>query len=338
MQENRLSDLDERIIHALQINPRARWSDLQPVLGADAVTLSRRWDSLVEQGIAWTTGFFVDGAAALIDITCVPQMLGEVTRALAQMPELVTLDHTSGERDILATATAPTPEHIWDLVTNQIGALPGVKQSKTHLVTEPFREASTWRLSALKPLEVAAIPRPTPPRARAPRSIHPDVEYALRQSLREDVRRPARQIARDYGLSEQRVSDGIARMIERRELRMRTDVARSVTGWPIYAWYFMQVPAKLMSKSGDVMDRIPQIRTALAVASQFNLVVAVWLRELNQVPQFESIVEETLLGSRIVDRSVVFRMSKHQGHLIDPQGRATLGFVHPERPMQAPRT
>ncbi|MFJ4262411.1 AsnC family transcriptional regulator [Paenarthrobacter nicotinovorans] len=52
MQENVLDPLEERIIHALQIEGRASWAELAPLLGADAVTLSRRWESLRERGLA----------------------------------------------------------------------------------------------------------------------------------------------------------------------------------------------------------------------------------------------------------------------------------------------
>ena len=330
MQEYQLEPLEGRIIHALQINGRARWSDLAPVLGVDPVTLARRWDSLRERGLAWVSGFFPGGAGALVDINCVPQRVDEVTRALTRMPELITLDHTSGSRDILATAWARTPLEVWDLVANRIGALPGVSHAQSHLVTEPIKEASDWRLQALTPREAAGVPRPAPPRARAPRTVHPDIEAALRHALMEDGRRPVRRIAADHGLSEQRVSDGLARMIAEGRLRLRTDVARSVTGWPIYVWYFIRTPAKLIPRMRALLDQVPQTRTALAVASQYNLIVAVWLRELGEVARFEAAMEETLPGARIVDRSVVFRMSKHLGRLIDADGRATLGFVHPE--------
>jgi DNA-binding Lrp family transcriptional regulator len=329
VQENLLDPLEERIIHALQVEGRAPWSELAPVVGVDAVTLARRWESLRQRGFAWCTGIFPGGATALVDITCMPQHIGEVAERVAQIPAVLTLDHTSGGRDLLATMFDDTPLAIWDVVTNGIGRLEGVRNTQTHLVTEVVMEASDWRLRALTPQEAARIPRPRPPRARAPRAVHPDVEEALRHCLAEDGRRPVSRIAAEHGLSEQRVADGLARLRADGVLRIRTDVARSVTGWPVYAWYFVRTAAKHIQQMRQLMAQIPEARTALAVASQYNLVVAVWLREMTDVMRFEAALEAAVPSARIVDRSVVFRMSKHLGRLIDDEGAATRGFVHP---------
>lgn len=329
MSHSVLDPMEERLIHALQIEGRASWSDLAPIVGLDAVTLARRWDSLRERGLAWVTGTSPEGAHALVDITCLPQQVGLVARQIAQFPSVLTLDHTSGGRDLLATVSAPSPLAIWDIVTNEIGALEGVRNSQTHLVTDVIMEASEWRMRALTPREAGRVPRASQPRARAPKIVHPEVEAAIRHCLAEDGRRPVSRIGAEHGLNDQRVADGIARMREEDRLRIRADVARSVTGWPIYAWYFIRTAAQHIQQMRSLMSQIPEARSALAVASQYNLVVGVWLRELKDVVRFEAALEAAVPSARIVDRSVVFRVSKHVGRLIDDQGRATLGFVHP---------
>ncbi|MDR6987501.1 DNA-binding Lrp family transcriptional regulator [Paenarthrobacter nitroguajacolicus] len=330
MKKSVLDPLEERIIHALQIEGRAPWSELAPVIGVDAVTLARRWESLRGRGLAWVTGIFPGGASALVDITCMPQHTGEVAERIARIPAVLTLDHTSGGRDLIATMLADSPLAIWDVVTNRIGGLEGVRHTQTHLVTELLMEASDWRLRALSPHEATRIPRPRPPRARAPRAVHPDVETALRHCLAEDGRRPISRIAAEHHLSEQRVADGLARLRAEGALRIRTDVARNVTGWPVYAWYFVRTPARQIQQMRQLMAQIPEARTALAVASQYNLVVAVWLREMTDVMRFEAALEAAVPSARIVDRSVVFRMSKHLGRLIDDDGAAKRGFIHPQ--------
>jgi DNA-binding Lrp family transcriptional regulator len=328
MQVSMLDPLDERIIHALQISPRASWAELAPVLGADPATLARRWGRLQEAGLAWVTCTFADVSAALIDIRCRPQQIDEVIASLIKLPELVTLDHTSGNRDIVATALTPTTQGIWNLVTRRIGVLPGVTQAQSHLVTETLTEGSSWRMRALTLPEQAQIRPERPPRARAPRSVHPDVTAALRAELPRDGRVPVSRIAATHGLSEQRVADGLARMAAMGQLRLRTDVARSATGWPVYTWYYVRCPAKLIPKMATLLRRVPEVRTAFTVASQYNLILAVWLRELAEVSRFEAAMEAAVPGGRILDRSVVFSMSKHMGHHLDAQGRDTHAFTN----------
>ncbi|MCK0520443.1 AsnC family protein [Williamsia sp. DF01-3] len=46
-------DIDDQIVHALQVAPRAPWGAVGDVLGISAATASRRWDRLVENGLAW---------------------------------------------------------------------------------------------------------------------------------------------------------------------------------------------------------------------------------------------------------------------------------------------
>ncbi|MCP3424466.1 Lrp/AsnC family transcriptional regulator [Rothia sp. AR01] len=331
MQDYRLDPLDERLIHALQINGRVRWTELAPVLGVDPATLSRRWEALREGGVAWVSGFFPQRyAGALVDISCIPQRVREVEERLIAIPAVHTIDRTSGARDILATVLTDTPRDVWELVTQRIGSLEGVRGTQSHLITSSISEASSWRIRALTAAEAARIPRPHPPRARAPRTLRPEVEGALQHALLEDGRAPVSRIARESGISEQRLADGIALMIAQGRLRLRTDVARTVTGWPIYAWYFMRVPARLVGQARAVLPQIPELRTAFVVASQYNLVTAAWLRELDDVVRFEAALESALPGARIMDRSVVFSMGKHMGRVLDPEGRATRGYVHPD--------
>ncbi|MFJ5195310.1 AsnC family protein [Streptomyces sp. NPDC088394] len=48
-----LDDVDQALVHALQIAPRAGWNEIGAVLGLDAVTVARRWHRLTDAGAAW---------------------------------------------------------------------------------------------------------------------------------------------------------------------------------------------------------------------------------------------------------------------------------------------
>ncbi|XGU19992.1 AsnC family protein [Rhodococcus sp. 3Y1] len=52
-----LKDDDLRLLNALQIRPRASWSELSRAIGSDPVTLTRRWERLHSQGIAWIAAY-----------------------------------------------------------------------------------------------------------------------------------------------------------------------------------------------------------------------------------------------------------------------------------------
>ncbi|MFC7816954.1 AsnC family protein [Streptomyces sp. NPDC057367] len=45
-----VTELDLALVYALQIRPRAAWTEIAPSLGVTAVTLARRWERLTEAG------------------------------------------------------------------------------------------------------------------------------------------------------------------------------------------------------------------------------------------------------------------------------------------------
>lgn len=209
----------------------------------------------------------------------------------------------------------------------RLGAYPHIRRVRSHLITEVLFEARDWRLKALSPAQCAKIPAARPPRPRAARTVAPEIRRAVRYELGIDGRASTTTIADRVGASNQRVADAIATMRHEGSLRVRTDIARAYTGWPVYAWYFMQVPAPLVERLRTSLRRIEEVRLAVLVASEYNLIMAVWLRKMNDVHRFELLLENLLPGARVADRSVVMRIGKHLGHILDDRGRATGSVV-----------
>jgi DNA-binding Lrp family transcriptional regulator len=320
--------VDLRLLHALQIEPRASWADLAPVVGADAANLSRRWRRLSEQGIAWVTGMIespeVDRlGVALIELECAPGDLMATVRRLSADPEVATIDLTVGGRDLMVTVITDSPQQVADYVLHSLVRVPGIRAARTHLVTERLLDARRWRLRELSPAEVSAVPGPRPPRPRAARQVAPELRRALRQELAADGRATATGIAERHGLSVQRVTDAIASLRATGELYLRTDLTLSLSEWPVYTWYFLQVPARSMAQARVTLAQVPEVRLAALCASRYNLVLAVWLRSMHDVQAFEVALARALPGAVIADRSVVLRIAKHMWHVLDERGRAT---------------
>ena len=86
VQERGLDDVDQRMLHALQISPRAAWTTVAPIVGADPVTLGRRWQRLVEAGIAYVSvyGTRPESRGVLIEIDCPPGDTLALAEELAQ--------------------------------------------------------------------------------------------------------------------------------------------------------------------------------------------------------------------------------------------------------------
>ena len=111
MHVSTLDPADLRLLHALQIDPRASFSDIAAALRTDPATVSRRWSRLREGGYVWITG--VSGTRgldvfALIDVDCEPSRLTAVADRVFDPGETVVLqlqDPTDARPDPVAATT-----------------------------------------------------------------------------------------------------------------------------------------------------------------------------------------------------------------------------------------
>lgn len=322
MSEDPLDQTDLRLLHAMQIDPRATWSELAPIVGPDAGTLARRWARLSDEGIAWVTGYAIRGQGALLEVECDLAHLDDVAAALQADSHVAVLDHTSGSRDLLALVQAPDLGALSDYAVRRLARLPGIRSVRTHLTNELLIDASSWRLRALSAEEAARIRPPRPPRPRAARHVPDDLRAALERELWRDGRMPIAMIAERTGFAPQRIADAIATLRQRGDLRFRVDLARGRTGWPIYTWYFVEAPARIIEAARTAITSVPEVRLAMTSASRYNLIMAVWLRTLADVNRFEMALETALPGSRIADRAVVLRITKQMGRVVGADTRA----------------
>lgn len=341
-QPDRLDGTDVRLLHALQVEPRASWQDLAPIVQADAATLARRWARLRDEGLAWSSGYTMAGQWAMLEIECEHGRLQQVVERLRRDPEALVVDVTSGPRDLLVLTQTRNLAGMTDYATVRLGQTPGLRTVRTHLIDELLVEAVSWRLRALTKAEAQQIPPPRPPRPRAARTVSDDLEAALLAELGRDGRTPIGVLAERTGYPPQRISDAIATLRATDRLRLRTDIARSYSDWPVYTWYFIDAPGRAVETLRRQLGTIPEVRFAAATASQFNVILAVWLRRLADINRLEVALADALPGLRIVERAVVMRMEKHLGRVIGPDGRAQgmaadLPAEASGRPARAPR-
>ncbi|MGW9114301.1 Lrp/AsnC family transcriptional regulator [Microbacterium sp. NPDC055683] len=325
MQESGLDDVDQRLIHAVQIAPRAPWTALAPIVGADPVTLSRRWARLRGEGLVYVTGYGLSESAmvALIEIECSPGETLAVAAELARDPEAFTIDLTAGGRDILITLGTADSATLATWTLERIRGVGGIRSMRTHLVSEVVTDARNWRLRALSKDEAARAEAADRPEATAPVRFTPAQRRALSTALAADGRIGTTELAARLGVAPRRVRDAIAGLRASGRLVIRVDVARTHTPWPIYAWYFLRVPAAMVARVGPQLGRMDEVRLVVTTVGEYNVILAVWLRTLQDVGRLEAVMEERLPGVAIADRSVVLRTPKHLGHLLDDRGRAT---------------
>lgn len=333
MQHSSLDSHDLQLIHALQIDPRISWNILASILPSDPATLARRWARIEREGIAWISAVSGEatngtGGLALVEFVCEPGAVLTTAAAAATDPAIFSIDLTAGRRDLIATLAAPDDAALAEYALERLGAIPGIRDVRTHVVTEVLRLGSDWTVQALTPAEQARVPAPRPPRAGSAKRLDPSFATRLRRLLATDGRASYVELGERLGVSAQRASDAIALLRRSGSLVLRTDVAAPYTNWPLAAWFFLEAPAATAARAAEAVAGMPEVQYASLATGPYNLIVATGARAKSELLRIESELERRLPGARIADRSVVLRVHKHLGRILDRSGRST-GVIVP---------
>ncbi|MGB3954302.1 MAG: Lrp/AsnC family transcriptional regulator [Brooklawnia sp.] len=187
-------------------------------------------------------------------------------------------------------------------------------------------EASVWRPRALSQTEESAL-RAWPPRGEADAKLTREERAAVIELLSQDVRRPITELAERSGLSKRRVSDFLSAMTTSGDLVIRVDLARRLTPFPIFAYYFLTVHPSRVGQIAAQLGRMSETRMVARIVGRYNLAVTFWLRSLGDLQRLEEALDARLRDVVIEDRTLVTRTPKHVGHLLDDDSFATRGRV-----------
>nr|WP_133901891.1 Lrp/AsnC family transcriptional regulator [Actinophytocola oryzae] len=321
MQDSRTPDeTDLRIVHALQTAPRATWHEVGRRLGVDPATAARRWQALVETGAARVTAYpslrpwARDHCNAFIELDLEPTARDHAVRVLSTVPQIVSISIISSGRDLFLTVLAPDLATLSRVVLEQLHQLPGLRGTRTHVVTTVYGEGNHWRLDALEPPRGGRTVGRTPLPDHRPvwRGHHREVLRALT-----DGRSSAAEIASSTARSGSTVRRRLNEMIHGGLLSLRCEVAQSITGWPVAATFWARVPPDELDRTASALTELPEVRMCAAVTGADNLMMVLWLRSLGDIQRLETELARRLPALTLTDRAVALRAVKRMGCLLD---------------------
>ncbi|MBQ1115528.1 MULTISPECIES: Lrp/AsnC family transcriptional regulator [Streptomyces] len=322
-----LDDVDQALVHALQIAPRAGWNEIGAVLGLDAVTVARRWHRLTEAGAAWIScspspalASAGQGLLAFVEVDCAGGSLLTVAQALAKLPHVTAVEHVSGDRDLLLTVMAPDLAALTHWMTRGIGAMPGVVASRAHLASTVYTEGSRWRLRALDRTQIAHLTDTDTARTEAHVFPLTDLDYALIAALSMDGRATYRALADACGASPDTVRRRLGRLFAAGMLQTRCEVARPLSEWPVTVIQWGRATAGELERVSRGVTGAREVRLCAGVTGRNNVLVIAWVKSLTDVQRFEVRLAQRVPGLEITDRAVALWPLKLSGHLLDEQG------------------
>ncbi|MFF7456554.1 Lrp/AsnC family transcriptional regulator [Kitasatospora sp. NPDC008115] len=325
----RFSELDLALVDALQAAPRAPWSQIGRALGVDATTAARRWERLRANGLAWVTAYDAAKSAtvAYVEVRCRPRALESVSRALAGMPWVFSVDETAGDFDLLASVAAADLPSLGRSVHGLIGGLKGVRSTRTRLGITLYSEGGDWRMRAMEPAghtELAA-PRTSGSTVYSAR-MHPPYapeDQALLAALGADGRLGYTELGAVTGMSEHTARRRLQRMIREGDITFRCDLAHPLAGLSTVVLYRAMVPHTHLAATGNALARTKEVRLAVSVSGSDNLLVMAWLRGLHAIDPFEAQIAERFPQLKVSDRTVFLHSRKRMGRLLGSTGLAT---------------
>ncbi|WFR68559.1 hypothetical protein P9139_10755 [Curtobacterium flaccumfaciens] len=122
-------------------------------------------------------------------------------------------------------------------------------------------------------------------------------------------------------MTQPRASALLAAALASGEVVLRTEIARPFSGWPVYAWYFLDVDPLQRTAAVQRLTRLGESRLVASVVGGYDIALAVWLRSIDDVARIETYFAEHVPGVAVVDRSVVLRTPYHLQKRIDVDGR-----------------
>src|SRR5882757_367558 len=206
-----LEVIDQRIVHALQIDGRAAFSRIGEVLGVSDQTVARRYGRLRTAGVVRVLGLVDPLRVGLtpwfVRVRCTPDAAASIGEALARRNDTRWVSLISGGTEIFCAVQAAGPDQDTVLL-QKLPRTPRVVQVTAHAMLHVFfgQDLSpVSRIGALGPAEIAALTPADAPQpaveATEPVPLGPG-DHLLLDVLAADGRASAAELATATGWSQ----------------------------------------------------------------------------------------------------------------------------------------
>jgi Lrp/AsnC family transcriptional regulator for asnA, asnC and gidA len=144
-----MDELDQLILETLQEDGRTPFTQIAEKAGVSETTIRSRFRSLQEEGIIRTVGVvdpFALGfqAPAIISVSVAAGKADQVAKKIAEFPEVSYLVMTLGACDLTVEVYCRDLAHLAELISEQIGSIPGVGATDTLMIAKSYKLSYGW--------------------------------------------------------------------------------------------------------------------------------------------------------------------------------------------------
>lgn len=275
--ESDIDELDRRLVHALQIDPRAAFSTIAEVLGVSDRTIARRYGRLKASGAVRVLGGVDPTALGAVQwflrVRCAPTASVPIAEALARRPDTSWVSLCSGGTEITCAVRTEQDADSEALLLGKLPRTPRVEGVTAHSVLHAFYGGPDSLIAKIGPLEPEAIARLRPP----PLPYRPgpvrldDGDRTLLAMLAEDGQTGLDQLAAETGWSPTTVRRRMTELRERGVLYLDLDIDWSRFGLRSRTLLWLSVAPAHLEQTGAALAEHPEVAFAAATTGPTNL-------------------------------------------------------------------
>jgi len=144
-----ISDLDLKIIEALQGDGRRPFTQIAARLGVSEAAVRARTNRLIERGVLQIVGVADPlklgyDQMALIGVRCDGDRLLEAAHAIAQLSEVIYVVVTAGAFDLLVEAVCRDNEALLAFLAEKLRKVDGVRTTETFVYLRIVKQSYHW--------------------------------------------------------------------------------------------------------------------------------------------------------------------------------------------------
>lgn len=150
MNKHSLDEIDQGIITLLNEDGRMSSAEIARRLGnVPPRTVSYRIDALLESGVISVRAIINPHALgydvlANVLLEVEPGHLREVAEQVAVFDLVTYVAIAYGDRDVSVQVRARSNEELFDFVTEELGRIPGVRRTQTHVLPSKLKDIDEW--------------------------------------------------------------------------------------------------------------------------------------------------------------------------------------------------
>lgn len=309
-----LDDVDRRLLHALQLDGRAPFSRLAPVLDVSERTLARRYRRLLSTGALRVTGLADTKRAGhaewLVRLRVRPDATAALARGLARRIDTAWVTVMSGGAELACLFRVPDEAPLPELARHPAVLAVDAHQVLRHLMQRRWQ----GRMSALSAEQSAAV-RPPESTPHAP-LVLTDLDERLLPVLAADGRAAYPQLARAVGWSESAVRRRVEELRRGGMLGFDVEIDPVLFGFTVQSLLWLSVsPGRLLTVA-DALAADPEAGFVGVMTGPHNLLVCIVCRDTDALFRYTT---ERIGSLRGIERMEISPISGYAKRAAPPR-------------------